>query len=161
MKYVNTNCFRVNANGNKIDVWLIYQCEKCKHTYNMSIYERKKLSGIQPEIYKSFLDNDTELALKFGTDKQFFANNRAEIDWSSIEYNLHVIPGGSSEEFDCIEIYNPYKIKIRTDKVVADLLHLTRNKIKMLLKNDVIEFSQNYLGHMTRILIKDITFYQL
>ena len=40
--FVNTKKFRVNANGNKLDVWLIYQCEECKHTLNISIYERQK-----------------------------------------------------------------------------------------------------------------------
>ncbi len=38
--YINSTNFRVNANGNRIDVWLIYQCKKCKHTYNLSIIER-------------------------------------------------------------------------------------------------------------------------
>ena len=41
-RYINTKRFRVNANGNKLDVWLIYQCEKCKHTFNLAIYERQK-----------------------------------------------------------------------------------------------------------------------
>jgi hypothetical protein len=40
--YYNTNQFRVNANGNKVDIWLVYQCETCKHTYHLGIYERVK-----------------------------------------------------------------------------------------------------------------------
>lgn len=28
-RFRNTKKFRVNANGNKLDVWLIYQCENC------------------------------------------------------------------------------------------------------------------------------------
>lgn len=38
--YGSTGNFRVNANGRQVDVWLIYQCEKCGHTYNLAIYER-------------------------------------------------------------------------------------------------------------------------
>lgn len=38
--FKNTEKFRVNANGNKLDIWLIYQCEECKHTFNPAIYER-------------------------------------------------------------------------------------------------------------------------
>lgn len=44
--YRNTNKFRINANGNKLDVWLIYHCTECKHTLNIAIYERKKVSSI-------------------------------------------------------------------------------------------------------------------
>ena len=56
--FQNTKKFRVNANGNKLDVWLIYQCEKCKHTFNLAIYERQKVSSIPETEYRQFLDND-------------------------------------------------------------------------------------------------------
>ena len=52
--YINTKRFRVNANGSKLDVWLIYQCEKCKHTYNLTIYERQKTISIPKEEYKQY-----------------------------------------------------------------------------------------------------------
>ena len=37
--FVSTRRFRVNANKNKLDVWLIYQCKKCRHTLNIPIFE--------------------------------------------------------------------------------------------------------------------------
>lgn len=52
----NTNKFRINANGNKLDVWLIYHCTECKHTLNIAIYERKKVSSIPKEEYQCFLE---------------------------------------------------------------------------------------------------------
>ena len=30
MPFVSTRRFRVNANKNKLDVWLIYQCRRCR-----------------------------------------------------------------------------------------------------------------------------------
>ena len=56
MHYRNTNKFRINANGNKLDVWLIYHCTECKHTLNIAIYERKKVSSIPKEEYQCFLE---------------------------------------------------------------------------------------------------------
>lgn len=67
-EYINTNCFRVNANGNKVDVWLIYQCERCRHTCNLTVYERVNPKLIKEE-YEKFLGNDIELSLQYGTDK--------------------------------------------------------------------------------------------
>ncbi len=78
-QFVNTKRFRVNANGNKLDVWLIYQCEKCKHTKNLTIYERRKPGKILPEEYERFLANDEELAEEYGQDSNFFARNKVEI----------------------------------------------------------------------------------
>jgi hypothetical protein len=77
--YINTKRFRVNANGNRVDIWLIYQCEKCKHTYNLPIYERIRPSAIEKDEYERFLANDEELAEIYGKDKSIFAKNKAEI----------------------------------------------------------------------------------
>lgn len=63
--------FRVNANGNRLDVWLIYRCKKCKHSWNLTIYERIRPSKIKQDDYKLFLENDYEFALKYGNDIGF------------------------------------------------------------------------------------------
>ena len=74
MHYRNTNKFRINANGNKLDVWLIYQCKKCKHTLNIPIYERVSPQKIPKELYEGFLANDEELALRYAADPALFKN---------------------------------------------------------------------------------------
>ncbi len=78
MHFVNTGKFRVNANGSRVDVWLIYQCEKCKHSLNLTVYERVRPSRISDEEYRLFLENDETLAVKYGNDKEFLKRNRVE-----------------------------------------------------------------------------------
>jgi len=70
--FVTTRRFRVNANKNKLDVWLIYRCKKCKHTLNIPIYERIAPQKIPKELYERFLDNDGELAIQYGADAALF-----------------------------------------------------------------------------------------
>ncbi len=77
-EFVNSGRFRVNANGNRVDVWLIYRCEKCKHSWNLTIYERTKPSKIPAEMYELFLENDLDLAETYGNDKEFLNRNNAE-----------------------------------------------------------------------------------
>lgn len=77
--YKNTKRFRVNANGGRLDVWLIYRCEKCKHTFNLAIYERRKISSIPAGEYQRFLDNDEQLAKIYGRNSELFRKNKAEI----------------------------------------------------------------------------------
>ena len=72
MTFVSTRRFRVNANKNKLDVWLFYQCEKCKHTLNIPIYERILPQKIPRELYEGFLANDEELAVQYGSDAGLF-----------------------------------------------------------------------------------------
>ena len=76
--FLNTGKFRVNANGKRVDVWLIYRCEKCKHSWNLTIYERKKPAKIAPDEYELFLENDSELACQYGNDIEFLKRNHAE-----------------------------------------------------------------------------------
>ena len=74
MTFISTRRFRVNANKNKLDVWLIYQCKKCKHTLNIPIYERVSPQKIPKELYEGFLANDEELALGYAADPALFKN---------------------------------------------------------------------------------------
>lgn len=132
-RYINTNRFRVNANGNKIDVWLIYQCEKCKHTFNLTIYERQNPLNV-PEIeYNQFLCNDEVLARKYGKDIQFFKKNKAEIDYNNVDYHLEKLKetkGNENEERILILIHNPFGLKIRTEKQIAIALGLSVSNVK-------------------------------
>lgn len=46
--------FRMNANGNKLDVWLIYRCEKCDTSWNMDIYTRTAPGMLGQDLYNRF-----------------------------------------------------------------------------------------------------------
>lgn len=141
--YINTKKFRVNANGNKLDIWLIYQCAECKHTLNLAIYERKKASSITKEEYQYFLDNDEQLAERYGKDMQLFRTNKADIDFDRLHYGvikLHETKeiSGFGEQI-IITVKNPNQMKIRSEKQIAMVLGLSRNQVKSLLEKGEIE----------------------
>ncbi|MBR4905975.1 MAG: DUF1062 domain-containing protein [Clostridia bacterium] len=79
-EFLNSGRFRVNANGSRIDVWLIYRCKKCKHSWNLTVYERVSPSKIPPELYELFLENDEETASRYGNDLAFLKRNHAELN---------------------------------------------------------------------------------
>jgi len=141
--YINTKKFRVNANGNKLDVWLIYQCEECKHTLNLTIYERQKVSSIPEEEYQCFLDNNEQLAEMYGKNMQLFRTNKADIDFDRLHYGFAMLHETTeSSEFGeqiVITIKNPYQLKIRSEKQIAMFLGLSRNQVKSLLEKGEIE----------------------
>lgn len=76
--FINSGKFRVNANGNRVDVWLIYRCKNCKHSWNLAINERMRPSKIKKDDYELFMENDYELASKYGNDIDFLKRNNAE-----------------------------------------------------------------------------------
>ena len=141
--FKNTKKFRVNANGNKLDVWLIYQCEECKHTLNLAIYERKKVSSIPKKEYQCFLDNDEQLAEMNGKDIQLFRKNKADIDFDRLDYYFvkrhETMEYTDSEEEIMVTINNPYQLKIASEKQIAMVLGLSRSQVKSLLETGEIE----------------------
>ena len=78
-EFINSYRFRVNANGKSVDVWLIYRCKKCKHSKNLTIYERTRPGKIPEELFESFMNNDMETAMKYGSDIDFLKRNNAEL----------------------------------------------------------------------------------
>ena len=189
MPYCSTGNFRVNANGNQIDVWLIYQCLKCKHTYNLTIYERVRPTDLQKEEYQSFLNNDPAAALRYGLNKEIFFKNKAEIIWDNIDYDIQQVSEKcyekstgklvSMEEVqeknvrkevqskDVLQeiqdkdadgeiekifvLNNPYGLKIRADRLAADILQITRSKVKKLIKDGILQMQQNPTGKAIEI----------
>ncbi len=155
----NTNCFRVNANGNKIDVWLIYQCIKCKHTNNLTVYERCNPKSILKQEYEGFLSNSSLLAFQYGTDPQFFKRNKAEVDWSDIRYLISrkddIIDMNDQcfQKDDFFVVRNSHTLKVRTDKVVSEILSLTRSKVKELINLGMITVEEDKKEHTIMIKI--------
>ena len=145
-RFINTGRFRVNANGNRIDVWLIYQCEKCKHTKNLTIYERQSAKRISKEEYRKFLANDEALAERYGMDFGFLGQNRVMIDEETIRWHYEDGEGKSValKEIDWIPgdrvfIDNEFGIRIRREKLAADLLGVSRSRVQCLMEQDMLE----------------------
>lgn len=150
--FINSGNFRVNANGNHIDIWLIYQCEKCKTTYNMTIHTRINPCKLEIYEYEKYLTNDYELAMQYGFNAQVLQKNKLEVDWDGVEYQI------ISKEFDrdiekinnCttyqrqvrIHIKCKYPIKIRLDKIISEQLDVSRNKVKRLIEEGVMYSTQ-------------------
>ena len=136
--FQNTKKFRVNPNGNRLDVWLIYQCGRCKHTYNLAVYERAKVSSVSQKEYQCFLANDEELAEKYGRNFRFFQKNKAEVDLESLDYQFVRVKGitDSTNLKGWVEItvHNPYGLKVRPEKQIAEILGLSRSQIKKLME---------------------------
>lgn len=78
-RFSSSNKFRVNANGNKIDVWLIYKCDNCQHTWNLTVHSRISPASLPRDLYDAYAQNDEQLALQVACDPSFFVKNKARV----------------------------------------------------------------------------------
>ncbi len=51
---------RLNANGRKLDAWLIYKCLTCEKTWNRPIFERRNVRAIEPSVLEALQANDPQ-----------------------------------------------------------------------------------------------------
>lgn len=141
--FKNTKRFRVNANGNKLDVWLIYQCEHCKHTFNLTIYERQNPTSVPQNEYNLFLNNDEQFAEMYGRNLHFFKKNKAEIDFQNINYHYmkqqEITDTNACTKSVWIIIHNPYSLKIRPEKQISEVLGLSRSHVKKMMEQEQIQ----------------------
>ena len=134
-----------------------------------------KPEDIPGEEYRRFLENDGETALRYGMDKGIFTKNRAEIDREHVAYEIlpmEVRENPESRErpqsqenpegrigqgrqdalrqdrrgSSLLTIHNPWGLKIRTDKAVAEICQVSRSKVRQLVKEGKLELPQDYVG---------------
>src|SRR4029450_2976832 len=60
---------RVNANGKRVDAWLIYKCRSCDNTWNRPVLERRHVSTIDPSLLASLQANDPDLSRRLAFEK--------------------------------------------------------------------------------------------
>lgn len=133
--YRSTNKFRVNGNGKLLDVWLIYQCSQCKHTYNLTIYSRVNKDTLNKTEYGAFLKDDPQLTFRYGLDRNLFQKNGAQIQ-EGPPYSLVLMDGEGKE--NTIYVHNPFRLRIREDKLAAEVLGVSRSEVKRMLDTKMI-----------------------
>lgn len=165
--FQSTGNFRINANKKCVDIWLIYQCEKCRSTYNLTIFERVSPKKLPEGSYKKFQENNSALALEIGTSKEIFEKNRAVVKEGSISCivtkentEIPVSLQDSEGNSRIIHIQNPNGLKIRADKFLAEQLSISRSKVKHLIADGLLlgskreDLEKIHLGSSLLILLK-------
>ncbi len=137
--YCSTNKIRVNVNGKLIDVWLIYQCEKCKHTYNLRVYSRVNRNKVDKLEYEALLKNNREIVNQYCLDRNIVQKSAATIFG---EPNYVLKDAGISTKENTIHFFNPYKVKVRHDKLIAECLQISRSQAQKLLETGALKVSK-------------------
>ncbi|MFH1726904.1 MAG: DUF1062 domain-containing protein [Pseudomonadota bacterium] len=156
--FESTGKFRVNAQKKTIDVWLIYSCTNCGHTWNASIYKRVSAKNLSAEEFLSFQRNDEPLALKYAFDFEMLKRNSAIID-QDIEFevlgkDLNLKNLACNSEISIV-IKGAYPVDLRLDKILSQKLGVSRNELKKLIDSGKIQIAPKKKG-LKRSLKEDL-----
>ena len=72
-RFASTDRFRLNANKQRIDAWLIYRCETCEATWNLTVLTRIRQADIDPDLFERMTRNDVETARACAFDPELLS----------------------------------------------------------------------------------------
>lgn len=114
--FAHSGCFRVNGNGRKLDVWLIYRCTHCDRTWNREVFARVRPEDLGHDLVR-YERNDPELAHAVACDVSGLDAERPDwvvrISGSEPPIRIEVEPG----------------VRARLDAIIARALGLSRSAV--------------------------------
>jgi len=142
---------RVNANGRKLDAWLIYKCLICDKTWNRSIFERQNVREIDLGILEALHSNDPQWIWAQAFNMQALRRKSQRID-EFAEYD--VVKGIVHEAafFKAIEIelQVALPVNVRLDRLLATELKISRTRLQLLSDLGTIRIASNKSDAMRR-----------
>ncbi|WP_370676869.1 DUF1062 domain-containing protein [Pleomorphomonas sp. PLEO] len=124
---------RLNANGKRLDAWLIYKCDDCDRTWNRPIFERRLATEVPPDELAALRTGDPAFVRRLAFDLPALRRKTSLIVQSdTVEIERVVVGGKTGATGAEIALAVPYPVGLRLDRLLASELDLARNRIAAL-----------------------------
>lgn len=129
-RFVSSGRFRLNANGRKLDAWLVYRCDTCDHRWNRPLFERRSANEIEPALMDALRQNDPVVAERTALD---LSGTGLQAVRSAVTVERRVLPPVPHEpQRLVIHIATATRFCARADRLIAQGLGLSRGAIEAL-----------------------------
>lgn len=131
---------RVNANGKRIDAWLIYRCAACEGTWNRPLLERQPVGAIEPEFLSKLMVNDAELVAQFASDAEDLRRHAPQLKGAEGICVMKSMLSGDMRRpaVLCIALAVPQPVSLRLDRLLAEELGLSRSRVDRLVQEGLL-----------------------
>ncbi|WP_262576530.1 DUF1062 domain-containing protein [Agrobacterium tumefaciens] len=150
---------RLNANGRKLDAWLIYKCLICDKSWNRPIFERQNVRDISPSVMEALQSNDPQWIRAETFNLEALRRKSKRIDEFpefDIEKKIKDEPPDWTKAE--IDLTVPLQTGIRLDRLLASELGLSRSMLQKLHDGGTIrapsDLLRRRLKNGTRIVIE-------
>ncbi|TPK78548.1 DUF1062 domain-containing protein [Mesorhizobium sp. B2-4-18] len=126
--------FRVNANGKRIDVWLIYRCVDCDNSWNFGIFERCNRRDTAPALLAALESNDPALVRSHAFDIVALRNQVGRVEeFPDVVVRKQVI-GRIKQGATVLDLRLGLEIPVslRLDRLLANELGISRSRLRAL-----------------------------
>lgn len=124
---------RLNANGRKLDAWLIYKCRACDRTWNRPLFERRPVRDLDPAALAALQANDADLVRRVAFDIAALRRWTARIDEADdVAVTKAIIADAGDWTALDIALAVPLPTPLRLDRLLASALRLSRSRVARL-----------------------------
>jgi hypothetical protein len=124
---------RLNANGRRLDAWLIYRCSICEKTWNRPIFERQNVRDIDPLILEALQSNDPHWIRRAAFDLAELRRKSQRID-EATDFDIEKVILHEASDWTMLEVdlTLPFSTSPRLDRLLASELRMSRAQLQRL-----------------------------
>jgi hypothetical protein len=124
--------FRVNANGKRIDAWLIYRCIGCDNSWNFTLFERRNRRDIDPALLAALESNEPALARRIAFDAAALRSRAGRIEeFADAAVRKQMLGGNLAGATGLrLELRLEAATSLRLDRLLATQLGISRTRLR-------------------------------
>lgn len=133
--FVSSDKIRINANGRRIDAWLIYKCATCENSWNRPMLDRRNVGEIDPSTLHALQTNDPDLVRRAAFDVDDLKRNTERVEESStVTIHKKILSSGEAP-IARLEIWLMVRepTALRVDRLLASEFDVPRARVQQLL----------------------------
>ncbi|MEM7225236.1 MAG: DUF1062 domain-containing protein [Pseudomonadota bacterium] len=141
--FASSDKFRANAQKKRLDVWLIYRCQRCGETWNRPVIERRPVAQIDPTMLQAITENDRQMARSIAGGPSA-ADGNVTVD----KLRTAACPRDPSQVAITLEL--EAASDLRLDRLLARELKLSRSALRRLCEEGLLDLLPSVNGALRR-----------
>ncbi|AGB70845.1 MULTISPECIES: DUF1062 domain-containing protein [Rhizobium] len=124
---------RLNANGKRLDAWLVYKCIDCDKTWNRTLFERRTVQDLGSSALEALQRSDPDWVRAQEFDLDGLKRKAKRIDEPpDVIIRKETIRAASNWAVLEIEISAEFPMNLRLDRLLASELAISRSRLQAL-----------------------------
>lgn len=157
--FQSTGRIRLNANGRRLDAWLIYRCSECRQRWNRPVFERRDRRSLSPDVLDACEASAADYVARIEGDLAGLRRHSARIEGGGLpEVHKAILNAPMPDQVElALHIVGGRQAPFRPDRLLARELALSRARLAMLVERDVLRFAGAARHDVRRTLSDDVT----
>lgn len=142
---------RLNANGRRLDAWLIYKCPVCDKTWNWPLFERRSVQEVPADMLAALQANDPIWIRRQAFDLAALRSHASRIEETTeIDVGKHVLDRQDGWSILQVDLRVELPAGIRLDRLLARELGLSRARLQSLHRQQRLRLEPGRSGALRR-----------